>query len=120
MSIVTSVPLPISVCQSIVPPELALDQGAHDLRAEAPADLTLGQPGTGVAHAHGEVLLAALGDDLDVALLAGEAVLDGVGDEFGEGERERRRVLARQRAERARSSACAPACSVRPRPRRRA
>ena len=41
----------------------------------------------------------AVGGDLDVALLAGEPVLDGVRDQLGERERERRRVLARQHAE---------------------
>ena len=57
-----------------------------------------------------ELLVGALGDDLDVALLAGEPVLDGVRHELGERERERRRVLARQRAEASRSTGCAPSC----------
>ena len=101
MSIVTSVPLPIDGVPVDGSAQLALDQGADDLRAEAPPDLTLGQTRRRCrARGPRGSRRARSAIDLDIALLPGEAVLDGVRDELGEGERQRRRVLARQRAER--------------------
>ena len=55
--------------------ELALDEGADDLRAQTATDLPLGEADAGVAHADLEHLAVALRGDLNVALLTGEQVV---------------------------------------------
>lgn len=101
MSMVTSVPDPTIVCQSIEPLSSPWISVRTICVPSPPADLPFGQAHARVAHPHVEAILGALGDDLDLALLIRKAVLDGVRDELGEREGERGRVGARKRAERA-------------------
>ena len=58
--------------------ELTLDERAHDLRAEAAADLTFGKTRAAIAHRNAQARLRALRLDLYGSLATREPVLDGI------------------------------------------